>query len=364
MNNIFDIYETLEDFIELPGTLDDLPAYREEYLEVLERTGYTIEDVIILNSLIEFHKKRIEMNGLNEINIELEDTQETEGPEWLKDIFKRESIEQRTEDWYKQAATMITASEFNTILKPGRTRGHIVLSKVNPQPKPVSRPVPSEMMTPFDWGIRFEPVIKQIYEYKYNSQILDVGRLVHRTDPRIGASPDGIVVSGPKKGRLIEIKCPISREVGKGIPQDYYVQMQLQLEVTGADICDYVECRLRSLGGRKSANEPDKPLLSGIMWRVSKGTEDEKYIYGPISGTVDSEPMLEEDEHVLEVIPWELMEWVEIEVKRDPEWWKSVQPAINEFWKDVEMAHKGKFELPEAKRKTKKQIKPEDECMF
>jgi len=381
--DIFDIYEALEDVIELPQELDDINTYREELLGVLEHVGMTMIDTLIVDSLCNFHKNRIEGTIHNVENVDeilhtepmhTEPIQELSqpiellkeyppNPKWMTEVLTRDSVEQRSEDWYKQAANMVTASEFCSILKPGRTRGRVVLSKVNPQPRPPSRPVPSEMMTPFDWGIRFEPVIKQIYEHKYNCKIIDVGRLVHPTDPKVGASPDGIVTGGEKNGRLIEIKCPITREVGKSIPEEYQIQMQLQLEVTGADKCDYVECTLRSAGGRKIQTGP--ALMSGIMWRVSKGTEEEKYIYGPIGGTVEVEPMLEEDEHVLEVIPWELVEYVEIEVKNSPNWWLSVQPVLKEFWQDVEKAREGTFVLPESKRAAPK--KKEDmagKCMF
>ncbi len=201
---------------------------------------------------------------------------------------------------------------------------------------------------------------KQIYEYKYKSIVKEIGRLVHPTDSRIGASPDGIVIDGEKKGRLIEIKCPITRQLKETIPEEYYMQMQLQMEVTGAEVCDYVECRFRSLGGK--GNQEGDTILKGTLWRISKGTEQEKYIYGMIGSSVDDEPLLDEDEHILEVIPWELIEWTEIEVKRNREWWKSVQNAINEFWKDVELARKGEFVLPESKRQIK--VKKEDECMF
>jgi putative phage-type endonuclease len=349
----------------IPKNIDELDTYKYNIYEYVKSIDYDILDTIMIESLIEFNKRRFnqkmkECIQENEMDIDnLIQTKHLEN-EWMDEIFKRGSVEQRTDDWYKQAQNMLTASEFNQIIKQGRTRGRIVLSKVNPVIRPEQRPVPSEMMTPFDWGIRFEPVVKQIYEYKYKSIIKEIGRLVHPIDSRIGASPDGIVIDGEKKGRLIEIKCPITRQLKDTIPEEYYMQMQLQMEVTGAELCDYVECRFRSLGGK--GNQEGDTILKGTLWRISKGTESEKYIYGMIGSSPEDEPLLEDDEHILEVIPWELIELNEIEVKRDKEWWKSVQPVINEFWKDVELAHKGQFILPESKRQTKQ--KKEDECMF
>ena len=350
IDEYLNLYILFEENIPPPEGIDDLHNYKCSLYEYISTFDHDIYDTVIIESLLEFHKRRLEQS---------EDI--VTNNEWMEEIFKRGSVEQRTEDWYKQTQNVLTASEFNQILKPGRTRGRIVLSKVNPVIKPEQRPVPSEMMTPFDWGIRFEPVVKQIYEYNYKSNVKEIGRLIHPIDKRIGASPDGIVIDGPKKGRLIEIKCPITRQLKTSIPDEYYIQMQLQMEVTGSDICDYVECRFRSLGSRGS--QDGDTILKGTMWRISKGMNHEKYIYGMIGSTAEDEPILEEDENILEVIPWELIEMNEIEVKRDREWWKSVQPAINEFWKDVELARKNEFILPESKRQTKvKETK--DECMF
>ena len=44
-------------------------------------------------------------------------------------------------------------------------------------------------------------------------------------------------------GRLVEIKNIVNREI-TGIPKkEYWVQMQLQMEVTDLDECDFLETR-------------------------------------------------------------------------------------------------------------------------
>jgi hypothetical protein len=109
-------------------------------------------------------------------------------------------------------------------------RGKLVLSKTEPPP-PRNQPlaIPSDRMKPFDWGIRFEPVVKQIYEDKYGVTLKELGRLTHPIDPRCSASPDGLIYDCPKNertGRLIEIKCPATREVDGKISKKYYWQIQ------------------------------------------------------------------------------------------------------------------------------------------
>ena len=71
-------------------------------------------------------------------------------------------------------------------------------------------------MSAFDWGIRFEPVVKQIYVEKYGTTLKELGRLHHPVNPMCTASPDGLVYHcprGQRTGRLIEIKCPVTREI-------------------------------------------------------------------------------------------------------------------------------------------------------
>jgi len=87
-------------------------------------------------------------------------------------ILARKSVEQRTAAWYAQAATVLTASEFYTIFRKTRARALLAHAKAKP-PTPEelankhSLPLTSasEYMSAFDWGIRFEPVVKQIYEH-------------------------------------------------------------------------------------------------------------------------------------------------------------------------------------------------------
>ena len=56
--------------------------------------------------------------------------------------------------------------------------------------------------------------------------------------------------------------------------------------------------------------------------------------------------MIGQNDYVIERIPWELLGWHEMEVRRSPTWWSSLQPRLDEFWTDVHKAQKGEFVLP------------------
>jgi hypothetical protein len=177
------------------------------------------------------------------------------------------------------------------------------------------------------------------------------------------ASPDGMVYHCPRgirTGRLIEIKCPVTREMDGTIPKDYYIQMQLQLHVTGLKRCDYVEAEFASPYGSMAPKE-GPALYSGFIALVyCRHTDEEQeggrfeYRYSPLHVTEEWEPMLVSSEEVVEKIPWRLFKWSEQLVLRNEEWWEALQPALRTFWDDVERAKRGEFVVPESTRPSKK----------
>ncbi len=287
----------------------------------------------------------------------------------IAELLARKSVEQRTAAWYAQAATVLTASEFYTIFRKTRPRALLAHAKAKPPTleelaaKPaLPLTAASEYMSAFDWGIRFEPVVKQIYEHMHAVQIADLGRLMHPTDQRLAASPDGLITGGtdpanPLIGRLVEIKCPISREIGGAIPEEYYAQMQLQLEVCGLDACQYVEARFRSAASPRTAAVEGPGLYSGVLWRVLRvntevGGGVERYVYGPVGcGDLEEPPchLIGQDDVIVERVPWVLLGWHEVEVRRSATWWAGAARAVDEFWADVAGAAAGTFVVPAAR---------------
>ena len=71
----------------------------------------------------------------------------------------------------------------------------------------------------------------------------EFGCIPHATIPFIAASPDGIVTSPKNNGRMVEIKNVVSRTITKIPKMEYYIQMQLQMEVCGLNHCDFLETK-------------------------------------------------------------------------------------------------------------------------
>ena len=62
-------------------------------------------------------------------------------------------------------------------------------------------------------------------------EVFEFGILRHPTIECLGASPDGI----SDIGIMLEIKCPWKRKKTETIPEQYYYQIQGQLDVCSLD---------------------------------------------------------------------------------------------------------------------------------
>ena len=290
--------------------------------------------------------------------------------EKIQEILNRPQMAQRTDQWYAEGLAYLTGSQFATIFAGPRTRGQLVVEKAGicPAEKRANRLcTSSEYMNAFDWGIRFEPVVRAIYMDMTKTTVVDMGRLYHKTDNRLAASPDGLIIEeteivGPcsRLGRLVEYKAPVTRKITDKIPKEYYMQMQLQMEVGDVDACDYCEMKFYSPYGAKM-REPHtnpNPHYRGLIALIMKDGCFDRYIYSELNPdeewTARTEKTLDETERIYEIIPWILEIYYMETVARDRRWFASVMPAIDAFWSDVAAAKAGTWTLPESTRALKK----------
>jgi hypothetical protein len=284
----------------------------------------------------------------------------TAAREKIAQILSRPQVAQRTEEWYTQALRYLTASQFGTLYASPRTRGQLVLEKagVTAAERHGQRLVtPSDYMSPFDWGIRFEPVIRTIYSALTSTVVTDVGRLYHRSLDNLAASPDGLVVedtsaSQERLGRLVEYKAPVTRKLLQKIPSEYYMQMQIQMEVADIDRCDYCEMKFYSRYNDKMCEPcPKETHYRGYVALIMKDGVLDRYEYSPLNPPADWTYAVDEDvnERVYERIEWWLEDYYLETVARDRTWFAGTIPIMEAFWFDVEEAKAGRFVLPEKK---------------
>ena len=345
-------------------------AQLEQWVDAAENLAHSFEfsnsEQTYIDLIIEMYEEQYKLQISQKM---LFISQDIPPQEKLDELLNRKQIEQRTPEWYAQMNSILSASELGNLFGSPRQRAKMVMAKTvayEPRYQPLA--VPSDSMSAFDWGIRFEPAVKQIYEYKYGVIVKELGRLIHPTYDKCSASPDGLVYSCPKnerKGRLIEIKCPVTREIDGSVPKDYYAQMQMQLHVTQLKCCDYVEACFSS----KYNNTPERigpGLYNGyialVRYSEMRGDNEFYYIYSPVNVEANWQPEINQDEELVEIIPWRLYEWSEQVVTRSEEWWASIKPVIDQFWEDVEKAKRGEFVVPESTRPARKP--KEEKCMI
>lgn len=370
VHNIITWLSAVEHLIPPPEDMTQVKQWREAAEDLADDCLFTDEEHIsateILVMYTEQHKTRISQSitdfnasGLTQPILA-----------HMNELCERPQVEQRTETWYAQMRRILGASELEDVFATPRVRGLLVMSKADPQPRPPqSLAVFSNRMSAFDWGIRFEPVVKMIYEHMYSAEIKELGRLISAADSRLSASPDGLVYSGPRAGRLIEIKCPVTREPDGKISKKYYTQMQSQLFVTGLTECDFVEAVFTSPYSapiQRSDPCPATPIYAGQILLVE--TVDEEfnteytYLYSPVNIEGDYAPTLLPNQKVVERVPWTLHAWCEQFVRADPAWWSRVKPVVDVFWEDVEKARRGEFVLPESTRAPR--VKKQEMCLI
>ena len=248
---------------------------------------------------------------------------------------------QKTVEWKQEAYNLLTGHEFAEVVYGSVLARQRVIAKKCIPPGPLTqeqscvRTPEGGKITPFQWGWRFEPVVRQIFEATGAEGSIDdsLGRIRHPTLPRLAASPDGLITAGPKVGRLVEIKSPITRKLTYVVPQDYWCQMQLQAEVCDVEAVEYIEIRF-GLG------DPPTSYANKYVGVVSVvGTLEDPstytYVYSPL---LNAHSEYAPPSTALEVCKWYILDQHTETVLRNRVWWKSVgQPAYETFWKDVEL---------------------------
>jgi len=257
---------------------------------------------------------------------------------WLRDrAFERVlrlygQNDQRSDQWHAKRGEMITASEVYKVFGSEDARREVLLKKLEPPTTADAwkyNPIPALV-----WGTRFEPIAKKLYEAETACTILEVSCAQHPRIPFLGASPDGLIVptgDDPRRyGRLVEFKCPMSRVEKPEIPVAYVHQMQMQMECTGIDECEYVEFRFKLMNYNEWAKSPLRKGAFGVY-------DDGRVVYDVDTHTED-----------MQVLYWVLQSMKKDFVAKDPNWLSDHLPQLQSFWDQV-VEHRKNGTFPESK---------------
>ena len=260
-------------------------------------------------------------------------------------------FEQRSAEWFQDRYSMISASVAWKAISSEAMRKSIVRDKTKVPTLEGGTAASSNPTSPLHWGHKYEPISTAMYSKWFKAEVAEYGSIHHPEYSFIGASPDGIVVSeGPMYGRMLEIKNVVNREL-TGIPKrDYWIQMQIQMEVCNLPLCDFFECQFLEYStwdeadadGCYDKTADGKPKGAFLMLFCPE-TNLNKYFYPPLSFTTKDEYIAWENEtrksnpnmEWVQRIWWRLENYSLVTVQRNKEWFASVLEQFKATWQEV-----------------------------
>jgi putative phage-type endonuclease len=153
-------------------------------------------------------------------------------------------------------------------------------------------------------GTLLEPIARDMYDERFGRKSHEIGLVQHPVHKWLGGSPDGIT----ECGRLIEIKCPLTRKIEDKVPKHYVAQIQLCMEILDLDQCDFIQFRPAENGAPEEfvvTNvkrdrvwfERALPVMKAFWDRVLEGRK-----VGLICEVISEEPVLKQDGPVCQVL--------------------------------------------------------------
>lgn len=347
------------DFIE-----DDMNELLEEAFNIFITTFYperSNNNVSIENS-----------TNINPTNINISEESVTNIKE-QKIIGLREIPQpvQRTPEWYQFRWNLITASNAWKAFESQPTINQLIYEKCQPIKKFDNEEEVKMVNTnsSLHWGQKFEPLSVLIYEHKYNTKVEDFGCIQHPTYKFIGASPDGIIVNKncDRYGRMLEIKNVVSRDIN-GIPKkEYWIQMQLQMEVCDLDECDFLETKFTEYSDYTAYKNDTTDKMKGIIIYFHTKEGKPFYVYKPLTFVEESDITKWEDDTLslyqsdkynytyMKFIYWKLDVFSCVLVLRNKDWFKNNIPQLEKVWKIIEQERVTGYEHRAPVKKVKKE---------
>ena len=280
---------------------------------------------------------------------------------------------QRTQAWYEFRHKLITASNAYKAFESQSVKNQLIYEKCQPL-KEIKEDVPVSMVnvnTTLHWGQKYEPLSVLIYEHLYNTKIEDFGCIRHDTYSFLGASPDGINVDpqSERYGRMLEIKNIVNREI-TGIPKkEYWIQMQLQMEVWDLDECDFLETKFIEYENEQQYLLDNVDYYKkGIIMYFATSEGNPFYIYKPIT-IIEQEDINAWEENMMETTSltwikncyWKLEKMSCVLVLRNKEWFATNIQELQDIWNIILKERETGFQHRAPNKRIKKDVDKEKE---
>jgi hypothetical protein len=194
------------------------------------------------------------------------------------------------------------------------------------------------------WGIKYEQVASDAYAKKNGDVYMhEFGLIQHPEYSWLGASPDGI----SELGIMLEIKCPYKRKITGEIPEQYYYQIQGQLDVCDLDECDYLECEFIQYESRDEFQRHfnDNGNFKGVFIETKYTDPSRRHIYVPPKDWDDVDAQLKwlddqirqlPKEDVAAITFWQLHTYSVVRVYKDKSFIEVLYAQLQSVWTSVQ----------------------------
>ena len=332
----------------LDSNLDEITEY---IVEILKEIGYDKKKYLFsrfIRQLIAESAPEIYGDSYNHFKL-------NDNSDIVKYLETIPQYEQRSPEWYAARKNSIGASESATIfgLNPYETENKLILKKCGV----VNEADMKRMKVVCEHGVKYEPIIQDMYCRDKNTTIKEFGSIPH-SDPNLSivtASPDGIT----PEGCMLEIKAPAKRII-TGIPPAYYwIQCQQQMQVCKLEKVDFLEVKIEeytniddyildSKNGDDESPYTENGFEKNVIIEYHKLDSDSNlgYIYpDKLLNTSEIKEWKNRVENNLDKTDnkqfrrlsyWKCKQYCLTEIYRDQEWWDKNVDKFDIFWKKVE----------------------------
>jgi|UniRef100_A0A6C0CAM0 putative phage-type endonuclease len=253
--------------------------------------------------------------------------------------------EQRSNEWYIFRRSTLTASNIYKIFQSDYSQSQLIIEKS--EPIDVNKFKVTNLSSPLHWGQKYEPVSLLYYEHINNTKVSQFGCIPHAKYSYIAASPDGIVCdeSSELYGRMVEIKNVVSREINSIPKMEYWIQMQLQMEVCNLNECDFLETKFTEyLNEEEYLEDVSSSCYHGFIMQFYNNGEV-YYEYPPFTlnaihsneynSWTNAQLIKNSSKNYVSNIYWKLEVVSCILVLRNNLWFKNALPYIEIFWNNL-----------------------------
>jgi hypothetical protein len=157
-------------------------------------------------------------------------------------------IEEGSADWFRARTGIVTCSRLDGIMSSGRKAGepgaaYFSLLDQKAWEVVAQTITPAQSTFAMQRGVELEATAIERYEAHTGRLTYKPGLLIHPAIARFGGTPDALTYDEPR--RSVQVKVPFSTDKvvklrAERDPSEYFAQVQGEMLVSGAAVCDLV----------------------------------------------------------------------------------------------------------------------------